>query len=203
MTETITLADGTVINTTTGKPVRNNGVPAGFTALPTNSQALRDVTRVKKRLADLPDIPEKMNIIGAVASYYLFGLDEYETALALGVTQQQVERIKMTEAFTKMIDSMTDAITERTQDDVRGLIMQQSHSAVHRLVAALDSDNEQAAIVAAKDLLDRAGHRPADVVEHRHTVEGGLAIEYITKGRDEQLPTLDVTPVENDDDDCS
>ena len=32
---------------------------------------------------------------------------------------------------------------------------------------------------AAKDLLDRAGHRAVDVVEHRHSMEGQLTIKVI------------------------
>jgi hypothetical protein len=46
----------------------------------------------------------------------------------------------------------------------------------------------------AKDVLDRAGHRPADIIEHRHKMEGGLTIEYVEKKDD--IPTIDITPKE-------
>ena len=45
---------------------------------------------------------------------------------------------------------------------------------------------------AAKDILDRAGHRPVDVSEQRIRVDGGLRIEYIQKSKD--IPTIDITP---------
>lgn len=201
---TITLADGTVINTVTGQPVRqNNGVPAGYNALPTNSEALRDVTRVRRRVSDLPDVPERMNIIGAVAAYYLFGLDEYETAIALGCSQSQVERIKMTEAFDKLIADMQQRVVEAQQEDVRGMLSAASRDAVDTMLGAMRSENEQVAVVAAKDVLDRSGHRPVDVVEHRHKVEGGLTIEYVKKGGEDTLPALDMKAVEEVDDDGS
>jgi hypothetical protein len=45
---------------------------------------------------------------------------------------------------------------------------------------------------AAKDFLDRAGHRPADIVEHRHRMDGGLTIEIIRKDKDDVAPMIDM-----------
>ena len=50
-------------------------------------------------------------------------------------------------------------------------------------------------MTAANNILDRAGHRPADIIEHRHKVEGGLTIEYI-KNEEQNIPTIDITPNE-------
>jgi hypothetical protein len=47
-------------------------------------------------------------------------------------------------------------------------------------------------MTAAKDVLDRAGQRPVDIIEHRHKMEGGLTIEYVDKKDD--IPTIDITP---------
>lgn len=192
MSEELVLADGTRIDTRTGRPVRQNGALPGYVAVPTHRDAQRQVISVRKRLADLPEVPEKMNIIAVVAAYYMFGLNEYETALAIGCTEGQVSRIRMTEAFTSLVEAMTNNIVESQQDDVRTLIAQQAPNAVNVMVSAMSSENEQVAVVAAKDILDRAGHRPADVVEHRHRVEGGLTIEYVKKGGDDSMPTLDL-----------
>jgi hypothetical protein len=192
MSEELVLADGTRINTRTGRPVRQNGALPGYIDVPTHRDAQRQVISVRKRLADLPEVPEKMNIIAVVAAYYMFGLNEYETALAIGCTERQVTNIRMTEAFTSLIDAMTSNIVESQQDDVRTLIAGQARSAVNVMVSAMGSENEQVAVVAAKDILDRAGHRPVDVVEHRHRVEGGLTIEYVKKGGDDGMPTLEL-----------
>ena len=54
----------------------------------------------------------------------------------------------------------------------------------------MDSDNETTRMSAAKDVLDRAGQRPADVIEHKHKMEGGLTIEYVEKKDD--IPTINI-----------
>jgi len=189
----LTLADGTVINTQTGRP---NGLP-GYTVIPTNQEAVEEVTRVRKRLADLPDIPQgQMNITAVICTYYMFGLEDHEIAHACSVTEKQVANIKMTAAFTDLVDTLQQNMIEGQQDDVREMISRNANGAVQVMVNELASPSSQSRIVAAKDLLDRAGHRPADVVEHRHKVEGGLTIEYVKKGGEHDLPTLDLTAEE-------
>jgi hypothetical protein len=44
---------------------------------------------------------------------------------------------------------------------------------------------------AARDILDRSGHRPADVVEHRHRMDGGLVIEVVRRDA-VSVPTIDM-----------
>lgn len=194
---TLTLADGTVIDTQTGRRVRNNGVPNGYVAVPSAAEAIREVTQVRRRLSDLPEVPAKMNIVSAVAAYYMFGINDHEIAYALGCTESQVANIKMTEAFGQLVDTMTRNIVEGFGTDARMMIEQHAPNAAQRVIELMDSNDEHVAMVASKDVLDRSGHRPADVVEHRHKVEGGLTIEYVRKGKDDdKVPTLDVTPIQ-------
>lgn len=196
MSQELTLADGTVINTTTGRPVSND-VPPGFVEVPRHSDAQKEVTRVRKRLADLPDVPEKMNVISVVAAYYLFGLEDWEIAHAVGCTEKQVGNMKMTAPFTEMIDAMRRNIVEGEAEDVRSMLAEGAHTAARTMIGAMQSPNEQNRIVAAKDVMDRAGFRPVDVVEHKHKIEGGLTIEYVKKGGEEDdMPTIDLTAEE-------
>lgn len=199
MSGTITLADGTVIDTMTGKPHRANGVATGFTVIPSSAEAVREVTRVRKRLADLPEVPEKMNIIAVISAYYLFGLEDFEIAHATGLTERQVGNIKMTSGFTDMIGALQKNMMDGQADDVRSIISEGARKAAQRMISSIDSGNEQAAIVAAKDVLDRAGHRPNDIVEHRHSIDGGLTIEYVKKSVAEDLPKINLTIKEDDD----
>lgn len=195
MTQELTLADGTVINTTTGRPV-NGSAPPGYVSVPRHSEAQEEVTRVRKRLADLPEAPEKMNIVGVIASYYLFGLDDWEIAHAVGCTEKQVGNIKMTAPFTELIDAMRQNIVEGQAEDVRTMLAEGARTGANVMLDAMRSDNEQTRVVAAKDVMDRAGFRPADVVEHKHRVEGGLTIEYVAKNKDDDLPVVDLTAEE-------
>lgn len=185
----LTLADGTVIDTATGRPV---GLP-GYTVVPTNEEAVQEVTRVRRRIADLPAPPDKMNVMSVVVAYYLFGLEDFEIAHAVGCTERQVANIRMTDAFEKMLDACRQNMIDGQTEDVRSILSDGSKVAARTMVDALKSPNEQNRIVAAKDVLDRNGHRPADVIEHRHRIEGGLTIEYVRKGGADELPMIDIT----------
>lgn len=199
----ITLADGTVISTRTGRPVRSDAAtPPGYIAVPTNAEAVREVVRVRRRLADLPEPPQRMNVISCVAAYYLYGLDDVEIAHAIGCTLGQVGVLKTTQAFTELVEAMQRSIVETQQDDVRAMLNAGARQAADTVMEMLASNDDKVALIAAKDVLDRAGHRPVDVVEHRHRVEGGLVIEYVKRGEhDADVPALDLQAEEANDGD--
>lgn len=180
---TFTLADGTVINAITGRPVRQ----VNMVEIPTARQAVAEVERVRKRVHELPDVPEKMNAVALVALYYMFGLNEQDIAHVSGLTENQVVNIKMTAAFSELIDVAQSNVMSQDGANVRNLINQHAVTAATKISSLIHSEDEKVAMVASKDVLDRSGHRPADVVEHRHSVEGGLTIEYIKKGGDEAV----------------
>ena len=185
----LTLADGTVIDMRTGRP---KGLP-GYVVVPTNTEAVETVTRVRRRLSELPDVPRnQMHITAVVCTYYMFGLEDFEIAAALDITEKQVVNIKMTAAFEELVDAMKQNLVDGHAEDVRSMLAQNARSAASIMINELHSPNGQNRIVAAKDIMDRAGHRPADVVEHRHKVEGGLTIEYVKRGGEEDVPTIDL-----------
>lgn len=190
---TMTLADGTVIDQITGRQVRNTRQ----IVIPTHQEAVQEVTRVRKRVHDLPEPPEKMNAVALVAMYHMFGLNNMDIAYVTGLTEPQVERIRELEAFSSVIETAQQNIVEQDAENVRNLINAHATSAVETVVRTMDSEDEKAALVAAKDILDRAGHRPADIVEHRHKVEGGLTIEYVKKDPALETPVIDVTEYES------
>jgi len=189
----LTLADGTQINMRTGRPVTRDGVAPGYVAIPSNTEAVREVTRVRRRLADLPELGARMNVVSAIAAYYMFGLEDFEIAHATGMTEGQVGRIRTTDAFTQIVDAITQNLVEGQAAGVRDMIEREAANAARNVVSLMSSDDEKVALVAAKDILDRAGHRPVDVVEHRHKVEGGLVIEYVSRGGNDDVPMIDMS----------
>lgn len=196
--QTMTLADGTVIDMLTGRPVRQ----AASIVLPAQHEAVAEVTRVRKRVHDLPEPPEKMNAVALVTMYHMFGLADVDIAYVSGLTEQQVSRIKELDAFRELTRVASQNLVENEAEDIRAIIAQHSRTALNTVVDVMGSDDIKARLVAAKDLLDRAGHRPADVVEHKHSIEGGLTIEYIKKDPANDTPALSVqyTEIEDADD---
>lgn len=189
-TEPLVLADGSMIDPTTGKvikPKTNN-----YVEVPSARDAIKQITAVRRSINDLPAPPKQMNAISLVVMYHLFGLADEDIAIASGLTVDQVGRIKMLEAFGTMLNNVSDSIVTQETDDIRQMIASKAKRAVHRIVETLEDEDNPNAFRAAQDILDRAGHRPADIVEHRHKMEGGLTIEYIKKDQTQTAPAIDV-----------
>jgi hypothetical protein len=191
--DTITLADGTKISTKNGKKVKDDSSPTpGFVRVPTNAEAVRAVTTVRMRIADLPLPPRQMNIVSVVLTYSMVGMLNYDIAIATGLSEEQVQQIKMSQAYNILGEQLQKSIAEQDMEDVRNVIKQHAHRAVNKIVEVIEDGDDKNALKAAQDILDRAGHRPADVVHHMHSVEGGLKIEYIEKKDERSLPTIDL-----------
>jgi hypothetical protein len=191
-TQPLVLADGRLVYPD-GNIVDPKDAQEALVEVPTNREAVSLVVAARRKLSDLPDVPRTMNTVSVVLSYSLFGLDDVEIALATGMTELQVGRIKMHDAYVQMKETVVGTILSSETDDVRSLFQQHSRMAVSKMVGILNnSKSEQNKIVVARDFLDRAGHRPADVVEHRHKMEGGLVIEIVRKDDSNQLPIINV-----------
>jgi len=191
--DVLELADGTMIDPLTGKVIKN---VLGMVEVPTHSEAQRIVTQTRRNVSELPELPEKMNTISIIVAYTLFGLTDADISIATSLPIEQVRNIKSLEAFDEMHDTITRDIIDADSDDVRNRFKQHSRAAQDKVLNLLDSESDAIALRASDSILDRAGHRPADVVEHHHKVEGGLHIEITKRDPSKVLPTIDVTPIE-------
>ena len=191
-TEPLVLADGTKINPIDGNIVTD--ISEAVIEVPNTQDIKREITASRKRVSDLPVPPEQMNTISVILSYSLFGISDDDISNVISLPLDQIEKIKKSDAYEELQSQLVKNIVESDLSDVRGMFVQQSHGAAQVMFSAMN--NEEHGIVtrmaAAKDVLDRAGQRPVDVVEHRHKMEGGLTIEYVEKKDD--IPTIDITP---------
>lgn len=193
---TLKLLDGTEIDTSTGCPVGAVNLPARpvqFIEVPTNSEAVQQVIATRRRLSDLPDVPRHMNTVSVVLAYKLFGLDDTDIAMATGLTVAQIGNLVMSDAYGKMYDTVLDSVRQSDTETVRGLMSAASVRAARSLVS-FTNDPGALGLAAVKDVLDRAGHRPADIVDHRHSMDGRLVIEYVRKDHSSSAPLIDITP---------
>lgn len=192
----IELADGTKIDPETGSVVGEVANEDAFVEVPNMEEAQRQMTAVRRKLMDLPMPPDRMHAVSLVVMYTMYGLSDADIAIAVGIDPTHVERIKETEAYEHVYDAVTQNIAAQDVEDVRGILHQASKSAAYRLAGLVHSPSQSIALQAANSMLDRNGHRPADVVEHKHSLEGGLLIEYVHTNKDEDVPIIDVTPQE-------
>jgi hypothetical protein len=186
--EPLKLADGTLVYPG-GHTVRGEGEV--YVEIPTHREAQRVITATRRKVADLPEVPKTMNAIGAVLSYTLFGLDDEEIAVATGFSIDQIGRIKMSDPYTQMHETVVRTVLDSETDVVRELLAKNARNAAHVMVDALQAGSRGDRMAAAKDILDRSGHRPSDVIEHRHRVDGGLTIEYVKRDGN-AVPAIDM-----------
>jgi len=191
--EPLTLADGTVINPANGAVVVDDS--EDLIEVPSMRQMQREYVMTRRRIRDLPVPPNKLNTISMVLCYSLLGINDEDIAAVLNLEEAQVGRMRISDTFREIREEVVHSIIENDAESVRSMISQAGTLAATRVVEGLNSPNEVTRISSAKDLLDRGGHRPADVIEHKHKIEGGLKIEYVTK-EENDIPIIDITPKE-------
>lgn len=189
--EPLVLADGTKIDPETGKVIRDR--VNAFVSVPSPSEAQALVVRARKTVGDLPLPPNQLSGVGLVAFYTLFGLGDVDIALALDsrISVEQIKEIKKSDAYTEFMNAAKENILNTETETVRDVFQQHAKSAAQRIVELAQEDNDVLAFKASQDILDRAGHRPADVVEHRHRMEDSLNIVITKRDETKQLPVID------------
>jgi hypothetical protein len=191
--EPLTLADGTVIGPD-GRALKNH--TPKFTVVPSPSEAQRLVARTRKTVADLPLPPSQLSGVALVAFYTLFGLTDQQISLALDakLTVEQIERIRTIDAYTEFMAQAKENILHTETETVRDVFTQHAKDAATKVVELAASENDVLAFKASQDILDRAGHRPADIVEHRHSMMDSLNIVITKRDETQEVPMIDVTP---------
>lgn len=192
--EPLELADGTMIDPSTGKVIKNDS--SEMIEVPSNSEAQAIVIATRRRLSDLPAVPQKMNAISIVLTYSLFGLSDQDISIATNLSEEQVGRLKMLDAYADMRSKVVESIAASDAENIRSMFRENAKRAANRMSEFIRSNDETIALAASKDALDRDGHRPADIVEHRHKVEGGLHIEYVKTDNTADAVTIDVSTTE-------
>jgi hypothetical protein len=193
--EPLVLADGRKIDPTSGKVIKDTTKPS-FVEVPSGIEAQQLVVKARKTVAELPLPPSQLNAVGLVAFYTLFGLPDVEIALATEnkLTVEQIKNIRDTDAYKEFMVAAKTNIIETANDSVRELFQSHAAGAARKIINIANEDDGALGFKASQDVLDRAGHRPADVVEHRHRMEDALQIVFIKKDETQQVPVIDVTP---------
>jgi len=149
--------------------------------LKSNTQLQIEEAKARRKIEDLPIQNSKMNTISVVLAYHLFGLSVKDISLITKLPEEQISSIIMLPAFDEMMKEVTKAIIEKDTDDVRNYISMQTKAAAKKVVDIMENGPVKYALDAAKDVLDRGGHRPVDIVEHINRMDGELRIVHIKK----------------------
>ena len=192
--EPLVLADGTKIDPSSGSVIKDT--TTNFVSVPSPSEAQRIIARTRMTVADLPLPPKELSAIALVAFYTLFGLSDREIAIALDaqLTIEQIEHIRTLDAYIEFMQSAKENILHTQTQSVREVFEEHATLAANKIINLANSDNDVLAFKASQDVLDRAGHRPADIVEHRHKMDDALNIVFIKKDETKSVPMINITP---------
>jgi len=164
--------------------------------LPTVSAAQKLVAGTRRKISELPSVPERMHPIAVLLSYKLFGLDDDEIAIALNWPLEQVQKMSAMKEYADMHEAVVQSIMQSETNNVREIFTKYSRTAALKQVAMMDSESEVIAQNAVRDVLDRAGHRPADfITEQRSKMEAELIVKFVSDDKSVALPVIDVTPI--------
>jgi hypothetical protein len=188
----LTLADGTVIQPN-GKVLKEKKYSTSLVEIPSASEAQEIVAKSRRSVADMPVAPAQMNAISLVCFYTMWGLSVQDIAIQLNITIDQIKNIKKLPEYIKLHADIFKSVMDTEATEVRGFFQQKAKNAATKIVDLLEEEGALG-LAAAKDILDRAGHRPADVVEHRHRLDNSLQIEIIRK--DENGPSIPIIDAE-------
>lgn len=149
--------------------------------------AAATLEKMHRKLGDLPEGDTKqLNAIAAILTYTQVGLSDDDIAVALGTHRDMVSGIKDLDAY-RQLESMFDAnVFDDAKRTASHILARASGTAANTLVAAVESPNEQVAVVAAKEVLRMNG-----ISSETQSAEkkSGLNIKIVRKGerRDESI----------------
>lgn len=187
--QTLKLADGSEIDLN-GKLVK---------PLEKEKPAAKPLEKISthRLLEDLPASGKVMHTVALVGAYTIWGLRAQDIATLLNTTVEQIEMVRADDLFKRFFQELLRSVLDSELEDIRDRIVTKARTALLKLEEVLDDDDSKVKLNAANSILDRAGFRPADIVEHKHKVEGALKIVYEQRGKTTQ-PAIDVEFEETD-----
>lgn len=200
------LANGLVIDTRTGQAILPTTSPDAVikqqtartrqTAADASTRGRdRNNRSVRRGLIDLPADSKAVTTAGVVWLYFTLGINDAEIAEATGLKISQVDMIKGLQLFSQLDALLKANMAAMQADDVQKRIDGMSAKALDGLEDLLEDEDTRPATKARvlMNMLDRGGFSPRQVMEHRHSMEGGLVIRHIREiAQPKQMPTVDV-----------
>jgi len=201
--EVLVLADGTKINKRTGEVIRDkvedvqlldvDGAGDSVVEDETGETEIGEIKRllpVNRHLNDLPGDNNSTKAIGLITALTLFGINDREISFICNTDMEKVVAIKQSERYNDMVNGVIENVMRAQSDNIRAIFVNNAKEAAQHIVSGLRSKVPDIRHMSAKEVLDRGGFRPVDVVEHRVRHENELKIVHI-RGDAEKSVTID------------
>ena len=143
-----------------------------------------EVETFQRTLAEVDVAAKQFNPVMLVLAYSMWGLEPYAIARYLELPEEQVDAIMDSDLYNKTRKEMLEAIRYAEASSIHGYLTQKARAAALVVASNLSNKKADIAMAAAKDVLDRAGFRPADRVEHSHKFEDELRIVHLREAEE-------------------
>jgi hypothetical protein len=195
------LADGSLIDPVTRAPistatqkeddgVEDNSPMSVGTIIPTVRRSLHDLKLNKHQMA----------VVNNVLVYTLWGLPDDEIAIQCSCTVNDVYAVRELSEYGLMHDSLVGGLRASYMATAQGIISNAATEAAHVVVRAAKKASGRMQFDAARDILDRSGHRPVDHASVSLSINDGgddLVIRVVRESEKPRIPTIDMSPKHN------
>lgn len=112
---------------------------------------------------DLRATKDALNAAGVVFTYTLLGISDAEISENTGLSSDAIARVRADRAYSEVFEKVMHALINANAEYIEARISAHSGMALSTVYeVAKTSQNSATRLSAAKDLLDRGGHRPQD-----------------------------------------
>lgn len=204
----IRLVDGTLIDPLTRAPVvhppRASDAPSdseiGSDDVSSSIGVIAPLTR--RSILDLTLNAQQMAVVNNVLVYTLWGLPDDEIAMQCNCTTEEVQVVRDLKEYTDMHDALIAGMRASYTASAHGIISRSAVAAANVVVGNLKSGSKSMQFDAARDILDRSGHRPADHAAINVTLNKGeddhLVIRVVRESERPHIPSYDMNGTRTD-----
>lgn len=195
------LADGTLIDPLTRSPIAGAEEGGGVeTEQPPATIADTITPTVRRSLHDLKLSKHQMAIINNVLVYTLWGLPDDEIAIQCSCSLSDVHSVRELGEYGYMHDALIAGLRVNYMASAHGIISNAAEHAAKVVVNAARKSSGRMQFDAARDILDRSGHRPVDHASVQVNINDAgddLVIRVVRESEKPRIPTIDMSPKQN------
>lgn len=160
--------------------------------LPSATQAVRLVSNTRRKLADLPALPQQLNSYSVVLVYTASGLSDAEIATATGFTVQQIRALREHDAYKMLEQLVLKTAREEAQGIVKGILVEAEEKAARKISELVTFEDPVIALRAAQDVLNRGGHSAPTEVNINQNMMNTFRIEVVDRRNEKPVIDMEV-----------
>ena len=121
------------------------------------ANAVALVTKMKRNLGDLPDVPANMNGVACVLTYTSIGLSDADIATALSTTEDNIVKLKESDLYKQIEGMFDERVFEDEMRTARHLLSKHSANAAQKIISLVNAPSGDLALAASRDVLRISG----------------------------------------------